>query len=148
MIFKKTLVTYANFSIFLWKCVIVCKLDFSHETEIASYKDARRDWHNVIYIYCCHSNSKWKILWVILKNATSHNHLQPPTTTNNHPQPSKSIHDHPQLSRTTHNNPQSPKKPPTATQKAIHNHPQPSTTTQKLPKKAKTCHKHVYVTAL
>ena len=102
-------------------------------------------------------------LRVILKYATTHNHLQPSTTTHSHPQPPKNypkkpkhvtsttiypqpsttIHNHPQSSTTTLNYPQPPttihNQPQPSTN--IYNQPQPSTTTQKLPKKAKTCQK-------
>ena len=39
-----------------------------------------------------------KNIAVILKYATTHNHLQPPTTIDNRRQPSKTIRNHPKLS--------------------------------------------------
>ena len=65
-------------------------------------------------------NSEMFLYWVILKYATTHNHLKPLTTMYNHPknnlQQPKIIDNHPQpqekLCTTSHNHPQSPKSYP------------------------------------
>ena len=97
-------------------------------------------------------------LRVILKYATTHNHLQPSTTTHNHPQPPKNypkkskhvtsttiykqpsttIHNHPQPSTTIHNYPQ--------LSTTTHNHPQPTTTIHKHLQPPTAIHNHPKIT--
>ena len=76
---------------------------------------------------------------VILKYATTHNHLQPPTTIHKYPQPPTTMHKYPKSSTAFHNYPQ----PPTTTQKTTQSYTQLSPTTQKLRKKVKTCYKQL-----
>ena len=66
---------------------------------------------------------------VILKYATTHNHLQTPTTPHNHSQPPTTIHNYPQPPTATRNYAQAPKiidnlpQLSTATHKHSKNHP-------------------------
>ena len=63
---------------------------------------------------------------VILKYATTHNHLQTPTTPHNHSQPPTTIHNYPQPPTATRNYAQALKSSTT-----FHNYLQPPTSTQK-----------------
>ena len=74
------------------------------------------------------------VYWVILKNATTHNHPQPSTTIHNYPQLSTTTRNHLQPSPTTHKLPE----PSTTT----YNHPQPSTTSYNHPQPSKISHNH------